>query len=325
MVKDSKKLIIEKAKKPGKKHEVIEDFKFKSDKKNQFVAFFKPEVFLDKEINHIENIINLAFEKFKEYEVEVAGSAYFSGPSLAEFSIMDRHYGVINKLSKGASKELSRQEKEEVLKTLGIKDKNTKIMGGHEVYPLSGMNVSEFDEYWLSSPSTKIRSGFYVRHMEIKNEKIVVVNGFHPNQLAHYTSENRSLILMLLNSNSSWETIRTEMLGETFPEKAKPTSIRGSLFNDPKKYGFKKVGIDNNVMHISAGPTEALFEMHNFLNDPFRVDVIGSDAILPSKLITEGISPEEILNLINIKSIHDELEHKDTDYAVKFLKTKKKN
>ncbi len=326
MSKQSRKLIIKKAKarKSGSQARIIEKINLKTNKKNQFVAFFKPETFLDKAPEQIEKILNMVFDKFEEYGVDITGSAHFPGPALGEFSIMDRHYGVINRLSKSASKVLSSEEKELVLKTLGIKDGKRKILGGHEAYPNSGMNVFEFDKYWLTSPSTKIRSGFYVREMQIASEKIVVVNGFHPNQLEHYTGAGRELIIMIGATNTSWQTFRQDMLGETFPDKAKPESIRGTLYKNPKEYGFEKVGIDNNVLHISAGPTEALFEMDNFLNNAFGIDILTNGANLSSKLITEGFGPNEIKELITMKEIHDELEHKDTSYAVKFLKKRKK-
>src|SRR5688572_24240493 len=84
--------------------EIIHDFKFKTAKKNQLVAFFKPESFTDKTPQQIEKLIDLVFKKFADYEVSIDGAAIFPGPSLGKHQIMDRHYGVINLLSKNASK-----------------------------------------------------------------------------------------------------------------------------------------------------------------------------------------------------------------------------
>ncbi|CAN5305916.1 hypothetical protein BH10PAT1_BH10PAT1_2820 [soil metagenome] len=321
MSKDSRKLIIEKtkAKKTSKKAEIIEPIKLKTNKQNQFVAFFKPETFLDKTPEQIEKIMNLVFDKFDEFGVEITGSAHFPGSAINEFSIMDRHYGVINKLSKSASKILTRVEKENVLKTLGI-NTEIKILGGHEAHTISGMNETDFDKYWLESPSTKIKSGFYVREMKVKNETVVVVNGFHPNQLLHYTHVEHEVIMMTVASNKAWKEVREDMIGESFPDKAKPRSIRGTLFNNPGEYGFERIGIDNNVIHLSAGPTEGLFEMDNFLNNAFGIDIIKEEALLALRLKNEGLSEKDIRKIMSSKKVHDELEHKDTDYAVTFIK-----
>src|SRR3989344_8905631 len=139
---------------------ILSDFKLKTNKRNQLLAFFKPEVFLDKTPEQTEKIIKLIFEKFEKYEVSIDGAALFPGSAIGKYSIMDRHYGVINTLSKNASKILSSEEKELVFNTLGITNKNTKILGGHEAFEIAGIDKTyDFDNYWLESKSTKIKSG----------------------------------------------------------------------------------------------------------------------------------------------------------------------
>ncbi len=302
---------------------IIDEFKLKTTKKNQLLAFFKPEVFLDKTPEQIEKIMKLVFEKFEKYEVSIDGAALFPGKAIGKYSIMDRHYGVINTLSKNASKILTPEEKELVFNTLGITDKNTKILGGHEAFAISGINNTyDFDQYWLEAKSSRIRGGFYVRTMRVNGEEIVVVDGFHPHQLAHYTEADRHLGVMLVSSNTSWVKIRDEMLGVSFPQDAHIDSIRGILHHHAKDYGFDKVMIENNIMHLSAGPTEALFEIDNFLKTPFGIDFIKNEAKLAEKLLLEGFSNNEIRDMIHNKELHNELEHKDTDEAVRIIKSK---
>src|SRR3989344_4905161 len=154
------------------------------NKKNQLLAFFKPEVFLNKKPEQIEKIMKLVFEKLEKYKVSVDGTALFPGSAVGKFKIMDRHYGVINTLSKNASKILSKEEKDLVFKTLGITNKNTRILGGHEAFEIAGVkNTYDFDNYWLETKSEKVKSGFYVRTMKINGDETVVVDGFHPHQL----------------------------------------------------------------------------------------------------------------------------------------------
>ena len=288
---------------------VLSDFKLKTDKKNQLLAFFKPEVFLNKKPEQIEKIMKLVFEKLEKYEVSVDGTALFPGSAVGKFQIMDRHYGVINTLSKNASKILSQEEKELVFKTLGVKNPNTKILGGHEAFEIAGVkNTYDFDNYWLETKSEKVKSGFYVRTMKINGEETVVVDGFHPHQLAHYTETDRHLGVMLVSSNTPWAKLRDEMLGSTFPEKALPDSIRGAIFEKAQDFGFKKVGIENNIMHLSAGPTEALFEIDNFLHAPFAIDFLKEEAKLAERLLSAGVSAENVRKVLTDKDLHNELE-----------------
>lgn len=324
--KMSKKIIDSFINSLGKSNEeptILSDFNLKTNKKNQLLAFFKPEVFLDKNPEQIEKIMKLVFEKLEKYEVSVDGTALFPGSAVGKYQIMDRHYGVINTLSKNASKILSKEEKDLVFDVLGVKDKNTEILGGHEAFEIAGVDKTyDFDNYWLESKSAKIKSGFYARVMKIKDKDTVVIDGFHPHQLAHYTESNRHLGVMLVSSDTSWSKLRTEMLGETFPEKALPDSIRGTMHLHANDYGFEKVLIENNIMHLSAGPTEAMFEIDNFLNSPFGIDFIEKEAKLAESLLLAGISKDKVRQVINDKDLHSELEHKDTDEAVEIIKKK---
>lgn len=299
---------------------ILSDFKLKTKNKNQLLAFFKPEVFLNKSAEEVEKIMKLVFEKLEKYEVSIDGTALFPGSVVGKYEIMDRHYGVINTLSKNASKILSKEEKDLVFKTLGITNKNTKILGGHEAFEIAGIqNTYDFDNYWLETKSEKVKSGFYVRTMKINGEETVVVDGFHPHQLAHYTESDRHLGVMLVSSNTPWAKLRTEMLGDTFPQNALPDSIRGSIFANAGSFGFDKVGIENNIMHLSAGPTEALFEIDNFLKAPLGLDFIEKEAKLAESLLLAGVSKENIRKVLTDKELHNELEHKDTDEAVEII------
>lgn len=302
---------------------ILSDFKLKTKNKNQLLAFFKPEVFLDKTPEQIEKIMKLVFEKLEKHEVSIDGTALFPGSAIGKYQIMDRHYGVINTLSKNASKILSVEEKDLVFNTLGITNKNTKILGGHEAFEIAGIkNTYDFDNYWLETKSTKVKSGFYVRTMTINGEETVVVDGFHPHQLAHYTETDRNLGVMLVSSNTPWAKLRDEMLGATFPQDAHKDSIRGVLHHNANDYGFDNVGIENNIMHLSAGPSEALFEIDNFLRESFAIDYLKDEAKLAEKLLLAGVSKENIQKVLTDKELHSELEHKDTDEAVEIIKKK---
>ncbi len=324
----SKKLInsfIDSLGKVNQEATILEDFNLKTKNKNQLLAFFKPEVFLNKTPKQIEKIMKLVFEKLEKHKVSIDGTALFPGSAVGKYQIMDRHYGVINTLSKNASKILTKEERDLIFKALDIKDKNTAIMGGHEAFEVSGIkNTYDFDNYWLGVKSSKIKSGMYVRTMKINGEEIVVVDGFHPHQLAHYTESDRHLGVMLVSSDTPWQKLRQEMLGETFPENALPDSIRGEIYSKAKDYGFEKVAIENNIMHLSAGPSEALFEIDNFLNTPFGIDFIEKEAKLAERLLLEGVSKEKIKGILNDKDLHSELEHKDTDEAIETIKRKLK-
>ena len=105
-----------------------------------------------------------------------------------------------------------------------------------------------------------------------EGENFILVNGFHPAQLAHFTEPSHRIALMLLHADTPWATLRDEMIGDTFPERAVAGSIRGQLHARPQNYGFDEVTIANNGVHLSAGPFEAMFEIANFFGSLLDLD-----------------------------------------------------
>ncbi len=301
--------------------QLITPFRLKTAKKNQLLAFLKPEVFHDKSTAHTLGIIELTLKKFAEHAVSIDGLALYSGPSLANFAIMDHHYGLINELSKRASAITTNEEREQIQQLYNLANP-LPILGGHEILQkFPDLTVEQLDVLWNGLTSKRLRGGFYTQLITHKGEKFIGVSGFHPKQLAHYCRPGKSLLVFLVSSDTSWEQLRIEMVGDAYPERALPTSIRGHLARSPKDYGFEAVRITNNIIHLSAGPTEALYEIDNFLAAPFGLNVITQGAKLAQLLLAQGLTQEEIRQVMTNKEIHQQLEHKDTSDALELVKT----
>lgn len=299
---------------------LISPFKLKSAKKNQLLAFLKPEVFHNKTQAQTEAIIDVTLKKFSEHGVSIDGIALYSGPSLAAFEIMDRHYGLINELSKRASEMVTAEEKQKIQELFGLTT-DLPILGGHEILKrFPNLSPEELDVLWDGLTSKRVRGGFYTQKITYQGETFIGVSGFHPKQLAHYSKPGKSLLVFLISSDTAWETLRNVMVGDAYPERALATSIRGMLANNPKEYGFESVRIINNIIHLSAGASEALFEIHNFLSAPFGINAIDEGATLARHLLKEGFSKEEIQAIMHNKAVHQEIEHKDMPEAVAVIK-----
>jgi len=182
---------------------------------------------------------------------------------------MDKHYGYINTLSKNASKILTKVEKDKIQELLAINNLNEyQIIGGHEFLNSNKeFDETSLEELWLTKKSLKLRSGFYFQSYTISQKKYILINGFHPKQLRHFTTPSHMIIIILLHSNTNWKVLKNDLVGNTFPEKAEAGSIRGELYSNNSEYGLQNVTIANNCVHLSAGPFEALFEINNFLKN----------------------------------------------------------
>lgn len=303
---------------------------------NELVLFIKPEIFLVKDSDKIENSINLVFEKLKQFDAHLDGILILGGKVMDKLEIMNRHYGFINKLSGSASKIISEDDQEKIKEVLNLDSlDNHYIFGGHEyLEEFTNENCFDLDTLWFTKKSIKIRSGFYIQSYEKQSQNIILVNGFHPAQLEHYTNPDHRILLMLIHSNTNWSVLKNEMVGATFPEKAVSQSIRGTLYDNPSKFGLQEVNIANNGVHLSAGAFEAMFEIVNFLGELLKIDPKTEQPLILKKMINQGIDISEGINALNNPVIISDpkeidlftaTEDKDTDEAISLYKNSLSN
>lgn len=267
--------------------------------RNELVMFVKPEAFMLPSEAHSAKVVELVLEKLAAFDAHVAGAALIGGRALDRLEIMSAHYGLINRLSRTASQALGDEDRAKIAGALGVDLGEYAILGGHEYlaeYP--GETPKDLDKLWFDGRSTKIRSGFYVKAAQKGDRKLVLVNAFHPEQLAHFTSPTHRIALLLIHSNNGWSTLKNTMTGATFPEKADPISIRGTLHNNPAPYGFESVTIANNVVHLSAGPFEGLFEINNFFGKLTQLDPAVTQPRIVKQMVAGGLSVADALGAL---------------------------
>ena len=297
---------------------------------NELLMFIKPEIFAVDDQQASAKSLNLIVDKLQEFEVLVNGVVIVGGPLLEQKESMDRHYGAINVLSRTASQALTDADKASIYEALSVAAADYPIFGGHEFladHPT--YTPYALDDLWFTKKSVKIRSGFYIQSYAVDGEKFILVNGFHPAQLAHFTESNHRIVLLLLQSDTNWAVLRDQMIGETFPEKADKGSIRGSLYADPATHGFDTVSIANNCVHLSAGPFEAMFEIKNFFGSLMDIDITVQQPGVLQKMLNQQLSLAQALASLQNPDVNvdgdstdlfDASEHMDTDPAVSLYK-----
>lgn len=291
--------------------EIINEARFgEGDYSNELIFFIKPEIFLLNRAASVKSV-GMILSKLSEFKADIAGIYAISGSALDKHNIMAKHYGFINVMSTSASKIVDDQSREKISQAYNLGE--FAIMGGHEylkAYPSE--TPDGLDRLWFEDKSVKIRSGFYVRHIKKDGRDIVLVNGFHPKQLAYFTDPTHRIVLMLLHSNSAWGRLKNGMVGATFPDKAEPESMRGTFFRDAKAYGFESVTIANNCVHLSAGPFEGMFEIFNFFGKITPADLrTQSQPLILRKMIASGIGKD--LALTALENPRFEMSGKQTD------------
>lgn len=309
------------------KAEIIQPIQIgNTSKENELVFFIKPELLDVEDDQKILNSFQLIQEKFKDFNVEIKGVAIVPGVVLEEYGIMNRHYGFINQLSRKASSIVDEEARQRIFDILGVEDhEDYKILGGHEFLKVFHADVDTLSDIWFSQTANKLRSGFYFIADTYKGQPFVLVNGFHPSQLLHFTREDHRILLMLVHTDADWYNLKFEMVGDTFPEKANQDSIRGRLYAHPEKFGQAEVGINTNGVHLSAGPFEAAYEVVNFFGPLIELDPAVTQPLAIAKAIDAGMPKEKALSLLdnptaNESDLFSETENLNTDEAVAFAK-----
>jgi len=297
-----------------------------SDLQNELVFFIKPELLSVADDTKILNSLKLIEEKFSSYKVEVNGTLILPGSVLEEYEIMNRHYGFINQLSRKASQMVMDETRQEMFHLLSTEDTGDHaILGGHEFLQKYGADIDTLNEIWFGQGAKKLRSGFYFIEDVYKGDPILLINGFHPSQLMHFTRKDHHILLMLIHSDADWYDLKFDLVGDTFPERANPDSIRGRLYANPAFYGQEEVSINTNGVHLSAGPFEAAFEVVNFFGDILELNPEKTPPLAIKRAIQSGVDPILARSFLDNPSINgsdlfSETENLNTDEAIQFAK-----
>lgn len=286
----------------NKEEQLVMEFDKSTNRQNQMLMLIKPEVFLSGKREEIICSLSMIIDMLVRYEIEIKGIYCFSGEELREKSILDKHYFMVDILSRQASKILTQDDRKKIYDLMDTFEK-IPIYGAHEYLDLNKVATeSSLRKEWDNRPIIKVRNGLYVQRHTGIDDDFILINGFYPEQYVHFTKPNRYTIALLINSDLPWKVLRRYMIGNTFPNMAVKGSLRQIFFSNALKYGIGKVDQFYNCVHLSAGPFEAMYEIFNIIQ---HVENVGSNLV---DLNIVKILIEENVNLNIFKSPIHELE-----------------
>jgi nucleoside diphosphate kinase len=264
--------------------------------RNHFVLFLKPEVLAVRDGVDVEQILTIVLAALKANGVRTGAVRVLNGQYLGRYHIMEEHYGVINRASRLGEKALSPSTRAKLMQEVPGVDR---ILGGHE-FLAKFPEVSAFALNIISDTigTKKIASGKYYAVLNVSGERVVVLNPFHPEQVLHYTSPGRTIVVIECAADTDWAMLRQKMTGATDPKKAEPGSIRRTLLDKRGKLGLQDVSTASNGVHCSAGPLEAMLEFSRFFSDHEDKKLIKlADTPFGEQLARRGLGKKEIAAL----------------------------
>jgi hypothetical protein len=261
---------------------------------NEFVLFSKPELARLTGAD-LDAVWDLFQSSFTSYGVSVHRVKILTGPELEAAGAMQEHYGVINQISRLGRPALTAAAELGLHDPFGSALEGADVLGGHqflEEYP-------EFTPFALAmlfsnASVARLGPGTYAAPVTIDGRSVIVLNGFHPRQLAFFTADDAVCAFLHASSATDWDTLRSDLIGSTDPAKADKNSIRGRLFADPAAFGLRSVNSNFNGVHMSAGPLEGLAELMRFFGDTQAPEAWG----FARTMVEAGARPDELTKLV---------------------------
>jgi hypothetical protein len=205
------------------------------------------------------------------------GGAAVLGPGRMA-AIVAEHYGVINRVSRLGLQGLTRLGLDELHQHFAAElAAGTPVFGGHQLAVLPEVLIDDLSEAWRGTRSIKLAPGAYAGVIHAAGRRVVALNGFHPEQLARYSTDDARVVAFEVSWNSlPWREFRSLVIGATDPQEADSRSIRGYVRDNRGMLGVGEVNRGHNGVHGSAGPLEAMVELSRFFAVPQAATCFGA-------------------------------------------------
>jgi hypothetical protein len=260
------------------------------------VLFLKPEGTNIQQGVDVRKILDYTANQITKFGLSVASAAVINAKYLDHYNIIAEHYGVINKISKNGADAISAQASQKLKDILALDANQPEVLGGHQV-------LSSFEEITPKALDVlignlgfkKLAPGTYCTKVLIDGREILLLNGFHPYQLQHFTKPGGTIVAFLLRGRANWKSLREDFLGATTPADAKEGSLRRIFHDQRGPLCLKQVNQANNVIHFSAGPLEGMFETIRYFSDCITSSSVSlASTCFGSLLMSKGVALDEI-------------------------------
>eukprot|EP00931_Biecheleriopsis_adriatica_P093401 TRINITY_DN67152_c0_g1_i1.p1 TRINITY_DN67152_c0_g1~~TRINITY_DN67152_c0_g1_i1.p1 ORF type:complete len:389 (-),score=88.27 TRINITY_DN67152_c0_g1_i1:26-1192(-) len=178
----------------------------------------------------------------------------------------------------------------------------------------------------LAAGYEKLRSGLYCAKLEGgPTGQLYVLNGFYARMREKFTAPGvvvHWFVVSWKEADLSWKNFRSQVIGATNPEDAAAGSLRARIRDEWKSLGLKEeTNYQDNGVHASASPLEALRERMVWLGDDVDEDAFGQAVSERSSLSAAVLVEDPVLELADgrVGSAFDLLEDSDAAATLEAL------
>ncbi|GAA0661816.1 hypothetical protein GCM10009548_31560 [Streptomyces malaysiensis subsp. malaysiensis] len=262
--------------------------------RHQFLVMLKPELVLA-QLGDGSRPLARVLDVLTDRGVEIGAVRVLSSAFVARHAVVESHYPALNRIARMGLTGMSPAAVERLDDTYrGFRAAGGRVVGAFELLgEIPEMTPFALELLTRNTAVAKLGTGTYAIRTSVDGEDLIILNPFHPQQVAHFTAPGGAVALLECWSDLALPEIRRDLIGATDPRDAQPHSIKGILLRERRSLGLDRVSTRCNGVHVSPGAPEGMATIVRYFSaggSPIRPE----DTAFGRRLTEAGLSADMV-------------------------------
>lgn len=266
---------------------------------SQLILMIKPELLDLSSGVDVPQVLELVGRHMERLGLRDHAMTVHSAAALQRDRAIESHYIILNRVSRlgpEALAESATQRLEAFARTHG--DEPGIALGGHAFLEQhQDFSAHALETICRNTETVKLGNGAYANRFLLDGERQIVLNAFHPQQLARFYRPGNAFLVVECRSELTWIEIRRRFIGETDPSEAAPQTLKALLHERARSLGLRGFSIGLNGVHVSPGPIDGMLSVLRFFRSASGDPLRPADTALGSVLVESGWTDAQITAL----------------------------
>ncbi|MFD4544509.1 hypothetical protein [Streptomyces bauhiniae] len=264
------------------------------DDGSQFLLMLKPELLAEAALAGA-GLLGRVLDRLTAGGLRLGAARVVGAADIRARRMVEHHYAVLNRVSAQGLEALPPNARHRLAERYAQDPAEhpdavpVRILGGHQLLAQrTDLTAAALDALARNLPVGKAAAGVYTTELLLDGERFVVLNAFHPMQVAHFQQPGGAVALLTCTTHRPTDLVRRDVIGATDPAQARPGSVKHMLYQDRATFRAWKVCTRLNGVHLSPGPVEAMFTIQKYFTDDWTPMPLARTA-LGRRLLAAGV------------------------------------